>query len=51
MELAFTLDVAAGVVAGLIVDSTLLSVLHPRQAAQSAGFSGAALALGRLLCL
>jgi hypothetical protein len=26
----------------LIVDSTLLSVLHPRQAGQSAGFEGAA---------
>ena len=26
----------------LIVDSTLLSVLHPRQVSQSAGFSGAA---------
>jgi hypothetical protein len=26
----------------LVVDSTLLSVLHPRQVAQSAGFEGAA---------
>jgi len=26
----------------LIIDSTLLAVLHPRQVAQSAGFEGAA---------